>query len=58
MEFPIKGSRVSNMKTEIFSLKGHCKKFSLHYFVFVFCILVATHNKDESDLQRYKNNLH
>ena len=46
------------MKTEIFSLKGHCKKFSLHYFVFVFCILVATDNKDESDLQRYKNNLH
>jgi len=30
MKLPIKGSRLNNMKTEIFRLKGHCKTYSLY----------------------------
>jgi len=58
---PRNGFSTKRMKLEqckIFRLKGYCETDLLYYCVFVFCILVVTHTKDESDLQYHKNNLH
>jgi len=48
----------NNVKTEITRLKGHCKMHSLYYCVFVFCILIVTHIKEENDLKYCRITLH